>query len=175
MQIVSATVEDARRIAEIHVATWQAAYVGIVPADFLAGLSVDQREAYWRQEIPLGKQQVALAKLGDAVIGWVSYGPSRDADAAPGAAEIWAIYVAPECWSTGAGRQLWVHARAQLVQQGFQSASLWVLANNRRAIDFYEKAGFAPDIASTKEFTLGGATLTEIRYTASLKNTAAAG
>lgn len=175
MQIFSATVEDARRIAEIHVATWQAAYVGIVPADFLAGLSVDQREVYWRQEIPLGKQQVALAKLGDAVLGWVSYGPSRDVDALPAAAEIWAIYVAPEHWSTGVGRQLWVHARAQLVQQGFESVSLWVLANNRRAIGFYDKAGFVPDIASTKQFTLGSATLTEVRYIAPLKNTAVAG
>ena len=121
MQIFSATVEDARRIAEIHVSTWQAAYVGIVPADFLAGLSVDQREAYWRQEIPLGKQQVALVKVGDAVLGWVWYGSSCDADALPGAAEIWAIYVAPEHWYSGAGRRLCVHARAQLVQQSFQS------------------------------------------------------
>lgn len=146
-----------------------------MPAEFLATLSVDQREVYWRQEIPLGKQQVALVKLGDAVLGWVSYGPSRDADALPGAAEIWAVYVAPEHWSTGAGCHLWEHARVQLIQQGFQSVSLWVLANNRRAIDFYDKAGFAPDIASTKEFTLGGTTLTEVCYIASLRNTAAAG
>lgn len=113
MYIFPASVDDTRRIAEIHIATWRAAYVGIVPDDFLAGLSVDQRETYWRQEIPLGKQQVGLAKLDDAEVGWVSFGPSRDKDAQPAAAEIWAIYV---------------------------------------------------DLASTKAFTLGGATLMEIRY-----------
>lgn len=174
MHIHSATVEDARRIADIHVAAWQSAYVGLVPADFLAALCVDTREAYWRQEIPLGQQQVAVARSGATTVGWVSYGPSRDKDALPEAAEIWAIYVAPEHWSTGAGRHLWLHARRQLAQQGFHSVSLWVLATNARAIDFYRKAGFEPEPRSAKAFVLGGATLTEIRYSTPLKTSALA-
>ncbi len=168
MQIYPAAVDDAHRIAEIHVATWQVAYAGILPDDYLAGLSVEKRAAYWREEIPLGKQNVAVARRGDTICGWVSYGPSRDKDAVPGAAEIWAIYVAPEYWSGGAGRQLWLHAQAHLAEQGFQSVSLWVLAANSRAIDFYAKAGFAPDPASAREFVLSGATLSEIRYTTCL-------
>ena len=35
---------DARDIAEIHVRTWQAAYPGLVPADYLAALSVERYE-----------------------------------------------------------------------------------------------------------------------------------
>ena len=174
MHLHFATVDDARRIAEIHVVAWQKAYVGIVPADFLATLSVETREAYWRQEIPLGKQQVVLAKSGGTTVGWVSYGPSRDEDALPRAAEIWAIYVDPEHWSTGVGRQLWLYARQQLAQKGYQSVSLWVLATNARAIDFYRKASFQAEPSSTKEFVLGGATLTEIRYSTTLKITALA-
>jgi hypothetical protein len=93
MKICSASVEDARTIAEIHVATWQAAYAGIIAPDFLAGLSVEKREAYWREEIPLGKQKLALAKKDNELLGWVSYGACRDDDAESGSAEIWAIYV----------------------------------------------------------------------------------
>ena len=51
---------------------------------------------------------------------------------------------------------------------------LWVLATNARAIGFYRKAGFQAEPSSTKEFVLGGATLTEIRYSTTLKITALA-
>ncbi len=34
-----ATFEDASRLAEIHIASWQAAYADLLPADFLDGLS----------------------------------------------------------------------------------------------------------------------------------------
>ena len=164
MQIYSAGVDDARRIAQIHVLTWQAAYAGVVPDGYLAALSVDQREAYWRQEISLGVQKIAIARLDDVVCGWVSYGPSRDGDSLPRTAEIWAIYVAPEYWSSGVGRQLWLHAQAHLTQEGFQSVSFWGLAVNKRAIDFYARAGLVPDHVSAREFALGGVTLREIRY-----------
>ena len=40
-----ATLADARAIAELHVASWRAAYVGILPPAYLEGLSVEEREA----------------------------------------------------------------------------------------------------------------------------------
>ena len=166
MQICRASVGDARAIAEIHVASWQAAYAGIISADFLAGLSVDQRERYWREEIPLGKQELALAKRDGKVIGWISFGASRDKDAASDRAEIWAIYVDPVYWSSGAGRQLWLYARTQLANAGYRSVSLWVLATNSRAIGFYGKAGFVPDPSGNSEFEIGGTLLKEVRYVA---------
>ena len=49
---------------------------------------------------------------------------------------------------------------------------LWVLASNARAIGFYRKAGFQAEPSSTKEFVLGGATLTEIRYSTTLETSA---
>ena len=44
MVVRHATPEDSRAIATIHVLSWQAAYQGVVPAQFLASMSVDQRE-----------------------------------------------------------------------------------------------------------------------------------
>jgi ribosomal protein S18 acetylase RimI-like enzyme len=168
MRICSATIEDARTVAEIHVATWQAAYAGILPAKFLAELSVERREAYWREEIPQGKQKLALVKVDDKTIGWMHYGACRDKDAAPASAEIWAIYVSPEFWSTGAGCQLWLHAQTRLTAEGFRSVSLWVLSTNCRAIDFYRKAGFLLDPTGSKEIEIGGTHLQEVRYIAKL-------
>jgi len=48
------------------------------------------------------------------------------------------------------------------------SASLWVLVKNHRAIKFYLAAGFVPDVASTKEITIAGGSLQEVRYVAEI-------
>jgi hypothetical protein len=49
MIIRDAELRDARGIAEVHVRSWQAAYVGIIADEELAELSVDQREQFWMQ------------------------------------------------------------------------------------------------------------------------------
>lgn len=51
MIVRAALLEDAMRIATIHVEAWQIAYRGIVPDEFLGALSVDQRVAVWRQNL----------------------------------------------------------------------------------------------------------------------------
>jgi len=168
MQIVTAIPEDARAVARIHVTAWQEAYKSILSADYLAGLSVDKRESYWSEVIPKGSPVLSVAKVGDSVLGWVAFGKCRDADAPSVAGEIWAIYVAPDWWSKGVGKALWLQARQKLAADGYRTVSLWVLVNNARAIDFYKKAGFIAEPGSAKEFELGGQTLKEVRYVANL-------
>jgi hypothetical protein len=41
--------------------------------------------------------------------------------------------------------------------------TLWVLSENERGRRFYTAAGFAPQLESEKKFSLGGASLKEIR------------
>jgi L-amino acid N-acyltransferase YncA len=168
MNISHAIVEDVRAIAEIHVEAWRAAYAGIVPADYLAALSVDKREEMWSACIAAGKPELLLAKAEGAVTGWLSFGRCRDEGSADTVAEVWAIYVRPASWSSGAGRALWLRARELMRAQGFESCSLWVLALNERAIRFYGAAGFVHDGAAPKTFVLGGAQLQEIRMTSQL-------
>jgi ribosomal protein S18 acetylase RimI-like enzyme len=168
MEICRATLKDAHAIAEIHVIAWQAAYNGIIPPAFLEGLSISKHEAHWREDISLGRPEVLIARSDDRVVGWVALGSCRDEGASFTDAEIWAIYVAPSHWSQGIGKSLWLRARAQLVEQGFLSVSLWVLAENQRATRFYRLAGFVPEEYNTKEICLGGKLLQEIRYVAAL-------
>ena len=68
MHVERAKLEDAHAIAEIHVLTWRAVYQGIVPADYLATLSVEKREALWRDSIAkellsFGSQKLKVASL----------------------------------------------------------------------------------------------------------------
>ena len=156
--------DDAPRIAQIHVASWQAAYAHILSTEYLAALSVEKRTSMWREAIEKQSPEVLVAKCDGQIVGWISFGSSRDPGAATDAGELWALYVDPLHWSGGAGRLLWEDARARLEARGFTLASLWVLTLNERGIRFYENAGFTADAGSEKTFELGGRQVQEIRY-----------
>jgi ribosomal protein S18 acetylase RimI-like enzyme len=168
MNIRPALPGDARIIADVHVHTWQAAYRGVVPDAYLEALSVDKREAAFREALSNGSPEIWVADSQSGVIGWIAFGASRDADATPTVGEIEAIYVSPSHWSSGTGRSLWTIARARLIEREFAYVTLWVLEDNQRAIRFYSSAGFAPDVASRKHISIGGKSLWEVRYAQTL-------
>lgn len=162
--IEPAALAHCREIAEVHVLSWQQAYAGLISADYLAALSVDGREIAWREAVVKGAPQLLVAIADGRVAGFVAFGPSRDKDAAPGVAEVWALYLAPSCWSQGTGCALWLAALERIRAEACSSVSLWVLAGNERARRFYAAAGFEPEPASMREFTIGGARVSELRY-----------
>ena len=114
---------DARQIAEVHVLSWQHAYRGLLPHSFLDGLSVTEREQSWRQALIKVGCQVLVAVEGNRIIGFTSFGASRDDDAAKRTGEIYAIYLRPDMWQQGIGRVLWVQAISRL-------ANKWKCASN---------------------------------------------
>jgi ribosomal protein S18 acetylase RimI-like enzyme len=91
---------------------------------------------------------------GGRVIGFVTFGPSRDADTV-GFGEIYALYVDPGRYEAGVGRRLMAHARRRLKESGFEAAVLWVLQGNERAASFYEREGWQPDGATREEEPYG--------------------
>ena len=157
-----AMIEDAETIAAIHVRTWQVAYEGIVPAKFLASLSIQERTNMWRTVISERRGTVLLAGTRHREVGFISFGPSRDQDGEQ-KAEIYAIYVLPQFWHQGAGRELLDEAERRLEGQPVIAFTLWVLEKNLLARRFYEATGFRLD-ASRKEDIIGGVLLTELRY-----------
>lgn len=161
--------EDARAIAEIHVRTWQVAYRGLVPDEVLEGLSVARREHAWREAAAGGQESgaVFVADADGVVAGFCALAtPSRDKDAGDEIAEIAAIYVDPSAWRHGVGSALMESALSELRAQRWRLLTLWVLAENRRARDFYARFGFEPDGAATGHERSGQ---TEVRLRASLE------
>lgn len=162
---------DAEAIGALHVRAWQAAYRGLLPDDLLDGLSIPvwverRRKALLSPWGPLVANHVWEGEAG--VLGWASTGPTRDADLdASRVGEVYAIYLEPVAVGRGHGRVLLEHALGGLVAQGFGEVVLWVLAENARARRFYERAGFAHDVAAPpKPVVLQGRTLEaqEVRY-----------
>jgi hypothetical protein len=112
------------------------------------------RRGNWRhRELRLGRKRSRQTVLA---------GPLTPAGLAGETGEVYAIYLAPAAWSTGAGRALMDTALNGLRAGGYQRVVLWVLTGNARARRFYEKAGFAPDGATNVLAALGG--VEELRY-----------
>ena len=152
MQVRPARVEEAGEIAQIHVRTWQVAYPGIVPAAYLASLSIEKYEAMWHGSIVKGAPQVLVAAEASGIVGWVAFDRSRDEAAAADVAEIWAIYVSAAHWGRGAGGRLWLEARERMRAQGFTSVGLWAFPENLRAGRFYRSLGFEVEAGSSRCF-----------------------
>lgn len=159
-----ATAPDAADIAAVHVRSWQEAYAGIVPDDYLRSLDAVRRTEWWTDQLaaaPTSRMRTYVAEADGRVIGFTSYGPCRDEDARRGEREIYTMYLDPGTWGHGVARDL---IRTVLTEAGDDTPmSLWVLADNARARHFYRRHGFAPDGVERLE-SLGGADLLEVRY-----------
>jgi RimJ/RimL family protein N-acetyltransferase len=155
-----ATPADAHAIARIRFASWRATYGPLLPPDVWDDLDVDAWASRTAQRIADRTTSALVAERAEVVGAFAMYGPCRDEDLA-GAGEIYAIYAAPEHWSTGLGRALLPAAVAAV---GATPVVLWVLEDNPRARRFYEIAGFAPDGARKQADLLGGVQLPELRY-----------
>lgn len=167
MHVRPAGVDDAPAIAAVHVRSWQAAYQGLVPQDYLDGLKPDQRRPIW-ERILTGTDSptrgTLVAETDGAVTGFVNLRPTRDDDEDPATVgEVTSIYVLPEAWGTGTGRRLMAAAVAALTEAGFSQATLWVLDTNSRARRFYEVGSWRPDGTVKQDKSLG-IVLSEVRY-----------
>jgi ribosomal protein S18 acetylase RimI-like enzyme len=158
-----ARVEDAAAIAEVHVRTWQGAYVHVFGRERLAGIDVEARRQNWRRWLtePQAHTRQFVAEDEDGrVVAFATCGASGDAD---GEGELYAIYALPEAWGGGTGPALMASALESLRGAGFRDAVLWVLEDNPRARRFYEREGWALDGARREGEHLGVETA-EVRY-----------
>lgn len=144
--IREATVDDAEGLGVAHVAAWQAAYPGLIPDDYLASLDPATRGQGWRTAIETGSSPgtTLVARVGERVAGFASYGPPRD-EVDDGWGELWAINLHPDFWRQGIGTALFSAAVAGLCGLGYRHGYLWVLQGNDRAIGFYRRRGWRPD------------------------------
>ncbi|MBK6812569.1 MAG: GNAT family N-acetyltransferase [Sandaracinaceae bacterium] len=142
--IRSAEPTDAHAIALVQVAGWHASYRGLMPDAVLDAFTVPVRDAKVAAEPRRGDRGLRITVLvrDGRVIAFASSGPSREE---PGVGELWALYVAPDAWGTGAGRALLDDALQHLATSGYETAILRVLAGNARGVRFYERAGFRRD------------------------------
>lgn len=164
MNIRKARPADAVAIAGVHTTTWQQAYAHVFPRDALASLDVESRTELWRRtlEQPPPRPAIFLAERHGEVVGFASAGSARRDDER-GLGELFAIYVLPLAWGSGAADGLMTAVLAALAERGFAEAILWVLEDNPRARRFYERWGWRLDGGRQRD-TFLGVEVDEVRY-----------
>lgn len=163
MNLRPAVPDDAMAVALVHVRAWQAAYRGLMPDDYLAGLRPEDRaQRYDFASLDPARPRTLVALEADTILGFATVSPARDEDAA-GHGELCALYVEPDCWGRGIGQALATAARAELYGLGFGNALLWMLTGNARAERFYRADGWTCD-GSHRARQFWSITVDTVRY-----------
>ncbi len=165
--IRDADIEDATEIAGVHVQTWQSTYAGVLPDDYLVGLSVSRYAVMWHQWLsdrrPEHHINVAVGDGGD-IVGFASCGRLRDRNQVGGkgqVGEIFTLYVLPDFQGLGLGRALVTRSFAALAGDACGGAIIWVLEANPSRF-FYEAMGGRKVSGRLEKFA--GTTVAEVAY-----------
>jgi GNAT superfamily N-acetyltransferase len=163
---------DADGLTRVQVASWGCGLAAVVPASLLAELTGEEASALWRDRWreaitspPTSRHRVLVAvadppaagsgpagsgpagpRPAREVVGLASAGPATDADRWPGTdAEIYEFRVRPDRTGQGHGSRLLQAAADMLAEDGFRTASTWILEADQDVRSFLESAGWAAD------------------------------
>jgi len=165
MKIRPAVVADAASIAHIHVASWRAAYAGIVSQTYLDSLDESQFAERWRDWITTETSAlIFIAEIDDTLCGFASAGPIRKQTHKPVTfydGELYAIYLLPAMQRKGIGRALFIHIASELAAQSMNNMLLWSLRDNP-STGFYER--MSGTIVAEDIYEIGGESLPTVAY-----------
>ena len=164
MRIRTAEPRDADSLARVHVDSWRSTYAGILPDEFLAGLSYRDRESFWEQVLTTARPTVsnflAETESGD-VVGLAAGGPERTGSETY-LGELYLVYLLEQYQRKGLGRLLVSAVAKRLLADGFGSMLLWVAKDNHSACRFYEALGGEP--IDSRTIDIAGAGVAEVAY-----------
>lgn len=165
--IRNATLEDAKAISLIGVESWQIAYRGIIPDEYLDSLSAEKREKHIAKSIETPTNRFIVAEVEGQVVGMACFYPLYS-EATKNEWELEAIYLISNYWCMGIGRELIQYVFRYMKENKAYVCKLWVLNDNHRARKFYEHMGLTYS-GIEKTITIGGKELIEICYSICLQ------
>lgn len=154
-----AKASDSDGLAKVFAASWQQAYVGIIPLSHLEGLVHRRGSAWWRQTIK-SEGHLLILEIGGELAGYATCGAARQSGHYKG--EIYELYLAPMFQGMGLGEYLFEACRSQLDNRGLDGLIIWALADNTPALDFYRRRGGRPIGKTTERF--GNKSLPKIAF-----------
>lgn len=117
-------------------------------------------ERWWAKAIRHSTRILVLEAMGE-IVGYTTLGRNR-ASALAQEGEVYELYLLPEYQGVGLGRRLFLAARQELTNVGLKGCVVWVLDDNRPAVQFYQNAG-GIDVAEGSE-TFSGSTLSKTAF-----------
>ena len=131
MRIIHVTEDNAPLAGAVNAASWQASHRHFCPEEFVLRFDAQRQTEYLLEGMRRGKKIWLL--LDPEPAGLVSLTETVEGSL------IEDLYVLPECERRGCGGALLKAAIAQAKGPVY----LWILNNNLKALDYYQKRGFA--------------------------------
>ena len=134
---------DAQDMAEVHMRSWEVAYKGILPDEYIREKNATRHDLYARV-ITEENETSYVIQYGGKTIGIMCVAPPQDKELTD-CHELHYIYLHPDYFQRGIGTQAMEFAcniARSLRKTGFV---LWVLEKNTGSIQFYKKCGFVAD------------------------------
>lgn len=136
--------EDADTMALIYSKSFQQAFKGIIPDDFLKErFSYERLKERLYKGIYEGTVTSCIMYEADIPVGMQTF--IKDKERHDSEIEIGTICLLPEYWGRNIGIEFIGWALTELKRKGYIKVALWVVEENVRARKFYEKVGFEHD------------------------------
>ena len=170
---------DAEDIARVQRESWTAAYSGLLSPQSLARVEAAWDARHWRQALErTDDRAITLVVEGeeDGIVGFGVAGPRRGAISPvlrDFEGEFYLLYLLPRFQRRSHGVRLMAAMARVLRARGVNSALVWALAGNRKAIGFYQHLSGSILMQARKPFfgevvneiALGWTDLTELAAT----------
>lgn len=158
-----AKVEDASSLSRVYSNSFNKAFEGIIPESILQEKFTFERiQERMIKELKEDVVKNIIMFKDEEPIGMLSYTKAEDEDLGDSCADIWRIYLEPECWNQKLGVELMNWVLKELKEKGYEKAILWVIEDNKRARKFYDNLGFKYD--GTNRIIKQGKEIKDLRY-----------
>lgn len=137
MAVRPARAADAQALADLYVQSWRDTYLGIIPPDYLYGMSIEKQAQEFYRELTDRRVFGYVAERRGRAVGFVTGGPERSGDSIY-SGEIYSLYVRKTCQRRGIGSRLLTTLASEFLRHDLHSLLVWVLSENPFR-HFYEK------------------------------------
>ena len=160
MRLRPAVRADAPAIADLHVASWRAAYRGIHSDQFLDQEAPAERLQFWTDILAGDGFRIALVAEEAGIIIGICLALKDEEHGFDALIET--LHITPDRRGGRLGAVLLGAVVSELIAAGAKTAFLWVFEKNHPARRFYERLGAEVQDAGT--FEVYGSTVHDMKY-----------
>lgn len=138
MNIREANAEDMELIANLYVINWKKTYVGLLPDNFLNGLTVNDGINKWQEYLTKEKHRIFVAYENENFLG---FSACKEDEELKNCLYLDSLHVSESSRGKGVGTKLINTVGSYAYIKGYEHMSICIVKGNDKAKRIYEKMG----------------------------------
>ena len=138
MNIREANAEDIESIANLYVMNWKKTYIGLLPDNFLNGLTVNKGINKWKEYLDKEKHRIFVAYENEKFLG---FSACKEDEELKNCLYLDSLHVSEASRGKGVGTKLINTVGSYAYIKGYEHMSICIIKGNDNAKRIYEKMG----------------------------------